>query len=226
MAFNVNEMLGVINQSGGFTKASKYTVTITPPANLYGDVNASFTYLCESASLPGVSFQTDDVKIAGYGLTEKRAVAPVFTDVNLSFFCDANGAVYKFFHKWMQSVYNFNMETGTNAVSSSGLALNALAYPADYYGRVNIEHFDDKAKSVVKWTLEEAYPIAIGDVQVAWAMSDTLTILPVSFVFKAWTSSTLDPGNVTTESDTNATTLPTNPIYNNFSPVSEIPVGS
>ena len=194
MAFNVYDILGAVNAVNGLTKSSKFFVEISPPSAFPVDYNLFF--LCEAATLPGITWQTDDIKMFGYGNVEKRAYAPVFQDVNLTFFNDGNGSVLRFFHKWMQAVYNFNQSTNPNATSSRGQPLSTFGYPKEYYGVVNITHFDDAGEQVVSYTLNDAYPISIGDVSVDWNLSDQLMRIPVSFAYTYWTSETLDQGIV------------------------------
>jgi hypothetical protein len=232
MAFNINDMISTVNSVGGLTKASKFLVRITPPSTIKGD--RVFEFLCESATLPGLSYQTDELRMAGYGNVNKVPYAPIFQDVPLSFYCDSDGRVLKFFHTWMQSIFNWNEGTPPQGSSSTGLASNSLAYPKEYFGIVEIIHYDDtgnlatksnssnlmnkerssvskqpgssknpapaKEQGIIKYTLNEAYPISIGDVQMAWGMDDTLVRIPVTFSYKYWNSQTLDQGTVNSRS--------------------------
>jgi hypothetical protein len=193
MAFNVYEMLGALDQSGGFTKASKFFVEIYPPRAF--PVDYSVFFLCESATLPGVAWQPDDIRTSGYGTTEKRPINSSFQDVTLSFYNDSNSKVMSFFHQWMQAVFNFN-ENINPAGTAKGVPMNTFAYPKEYYGIVNISHFDESGENIITYTLNEAFPIAIGDVNVSWADSDQLVRIPVAFAYTYWTAETLDPGYV------------------------------
>lgn len=206
-------MLATINAVGGLTKASKFLVRITPPSSLRNNINEDFTFLCDSAQLPGISWQTDDIKMAGYGNVEKRPYATMFQDVPLTFFNDSDGKVLKFFHLWMQSIYNFNDKTNPNA-SARGLAPNSFQYPKSntdgsggYYGTVEIMHYDDNSDTIITYELDEAYPIAIGDVQVDWNQENNLLKIPVTFTYTYWSAETLDPGTVDYRSETRANAL-------------------
>jgi len=214
MAFNINEMLSTINAVGGLSKASKFMVMISPPNQLSGDIDNDFTFLCDTAVLPGISFQTDEIRMSGYGNIEKRPYSPIFQDVNLTFFNDINGKVLSFFHKWVQSIYNFNSSTNPNA-TARGLISNVFGYPNGttggeldgYYGIVNIIHYNEKEEKIITYQLHEAYPITVGDVQVDWAQSDTLIRIPVTFAYTYWTAESLDPGQVDATSSARANAL-------------------
>jgi len=217
MAFNVDDMLGNINGVGGLTKASKFLVRITPPRQIPGD--RVFEFLCESATLPGFSLQTEDVRMAGYGNVQKRPYAPIFQDIPLTFFCDSDGKVMRFFHRWQQSIFNWNENTPPAGESSNGLTRNVVGYPKDYYGTVEIIHYDDSGapsgrrsssaqeNGIIKYTLNQAYPISVGDVQVAWNMDDTLVRIPVTIAYTYWNAQTLDQGAITARSRARADAL-------------------
>lgn len=198
MPFNVNEMLATINANGGFSKASKFIVRITPPTSLLSNINNDFTFFCDSATLPGLSYQTDEIRMHGYGNSEKRPYAPIFQDVNVTFFNDSDGRVLKFLHLWQQSIYNFNDATNPNA-TARGIVSNSFAYPGGsdgYYGVVDIIHYDESQKEIISFQLFEAYPVSVGDIQVDWNLNDQLIKIPVTFAYTYWVADTLDPGAV------------------------------
>lgn len=208
MAFNINGMLGTINANGGLTKASKFLISITAPSvssNLLSDI----PFFIEGATLPGIALQTEDYRKFGYGNVEKRPYASIFQDVNVTFFNDADGKVLNFLHSWVQSVYNFNNDTSPYAASSSGVVNNSFAYPMEYFGTVDITHYDDAENTVITYSLKEAYPINVGEAQIAWDASDTLVRIPVTFTYTYWSAETLDPGTVNFNTETRANSLQT-----------------
>lgn len=194
MAFNIRDMMGAMNASGGLTKTSKFFAEVYPPRSLA--VNPNLFFLCEAAALPGVSFQTDEIRMTGYGNVEKRPYAPIFTDITLHFYNDSNSKVLNFYHRWMQAIYNFNATINPEATTRSGLAINTLGYPNEYHGIVEITHFDDASEQVIKYTLIDAYPIAISDVAVDWNNQDQLVRIPITFAYNYWNSETLDQGTI------------------------------
>lgn len=206
MPFNVDEMLGVINRVGGLSKANRFLVQIIPPQSLLNLGGSYLEFLCDSAALPGVSWTTDEIKMFGYGNIEKRPYGSVFTDIPLTFFNDSDGRVLKFFHQWMQSVYNFNDSTNPNATAKN-LFNNTFAYPKEYYGNMEIYHFSDSGEEIINYTLNEAFPIAVQDIQVDWNQESTLLKVPVTFSYTYWSAQTLDPGNVDYMSESRANSI-------------------
>ena len=194
MAFNIRDMMGAMNASGGLTKTSKFFAEVYPPRSLA--VNPNLFFLCEAATLPGVSWQTDEIRMSGYGNIEKRPYAPIFVDVTLVFFNDSNSKVLNFFHRWMQSIYNFNATINPEGTTSSGQPINTLGYPKEYQGIVEITHYDDASEQVIKYSLQDAYPIAVGDIGMDWNNQDQLVRIPVTFSYNFWNSETLDQGTI------------------------------
>ena len=216
MAFSINEIVGSINALGGLAKASKFEVMITREGG------QDLMYLCESATLPGVSMLTDEIKMAGYGNIEKRPYGLIFQDVQLNFMVDQDGGVIKFFHQWMQSINNFNDKTNPNGTASnSGLSPNVFAYPDEYRSEVNLFLYNESDNSgkktldgivgepqkIATYTLLEAYPLAVGDAQVDWGASDQILKLPVTMTFTSWHSSFLDDGATDANSRARANSL-------------------
>jgi hypothetical protein len=212
MAFNINEMLGTISANGGLSRASKFIVSITPPTIL-GVADQDLTFFCEAAQLPGLTFQTDDVKMSGYGVYEKRPHGISFTDLPLTFFNDTDGKVLKFFHKWAQAVFNFN--SGDNPLGTTQfLPINTFAYPKDYWGTITLNHYDEvnndgTPATVVSYTFYQAFPVSIQDVALSWAATDELVRIPVTMAYKWWQADTMQQGAVDARSTARASSLST-----------------
>jgi len=194
MAFSVNEMLSTINANGGLAKSSKFMVRITGPFAL--NFGSDLRFFCDSASLPGISYMTDEIRMSGYGNIEKRPYATNLQDVQLTFYCDTSGNVFNYFHNWSQKIFNFNQSVNPNGTTSAGLTVGSFAYPKDYFGIVDLLVYDENSNEFLSYQLIEAYPITVGDVQVAWDQSDTLLKLPITFAYTYWNAETLDQGQV------------------------------
>lgn len=192
MAFNINTMLAVINGVGNISKTSKFHVRIYRARQ--NSTARYVEFLCDAAQLPGISMQTDEIRHYGYGNVEKRPYSPIFTDVNTSFLCDSDGRVFDYFHKWMQTIYNFNPQAGTSRAAFTRVKQNLFSYPAEYYSQIEISHFDETGEYIITYILHDAYPISVADIPVAWENENVLTRLPVTFAFNTWEAETLDPG--------------------------------
>lgn len=201
MAFSVNQMMGHINNRNGLSKASKFMAYFRKyPAGIatIGE-ERDLSFLCDAVSVPGMAFQTDDIRSAGYGNIEKRPYATIFNDITLNFFCDNDGVVVDFMHKWLQAVHNFNNKSAPDSRTAQGLPPNTFAYPKDYFGTIEIIHYLDEIESqqeVFAVSIHEAYPIGMQDITLDWNATDTLTKIAVTFTYTYWTSTALDIGKI------------------------------
>lgn len=205
-------MKATINARGGLSKASSFMAYFRafPDGITTTGQAQDLSFMCESTSIPGIAYQTDDIRASGYGNIEKRPYATIYQDVTLNFFCDNDGVVIDFMHKWLQAVFNFNDSTAMEAKSAKGLSNNTFAYPKDYYGIIELVHYysaGKEEKQIFSLSLHEAYPINIGEISVDWNSVDTLTKIPVTFTYTYWNSETLDQGTIDTNSATRATSL-------------------
>lgn len=183
MTFNVTEFKSqVFNR--GIAKTNKFVATITR-SNTSGDgrnfENVS-RFLCDTASIPGLGFQTADVRQMGYGNIDKRPYLTTFEDLSTTFIVDNKGEVYKYFHNWGRDIVDFNeVKNG----SSDG---NLYSFPDEYYAVIEIIQYDDAGNKLLTVKLNKAYPMQIGAIALSWADSGTIAKLPVTFAFNSWES--------------------------------------
>jgi hypothetical protein len=225
MAFSIDEMKSAVNNSGGLAKASRFMAYFRAyPKGISDSKQAqNLSFMCESASIPGIAYQTDDIRASGYGNIEKRPYATIYQDVTLNFFCDNDGAVISFMHKWLQSVFNFNKNSSQDSTTNNGLGPYTFAYPKDYFGIIELVQYGETEEKIFSVSLQEAYPINIGEITVDWNSQDTLTKIPVTFTYTYWTSETLDQGTINPDSfsRTNTTSSLQTRIDTNLSNVRE-----
>jgi hypothetical protein len=215
MAFSIEEMLGQINKRNGLSKSSKFMAYFREVPSGIGTLEGKrdLSFLCDAVSVPGIAYQSDDIRSSGYGNIEKRPYATIYNDVTLNFFCDNDGVVVDFMHKWLQSVFNFNDKSAAGSTTSKGLGPNTFAYPQDYFGTIEIIQYfdeDEDQQEVFSVQLEEAYPIAMGDIQLDWNNTDTLTKISVTFTYTYWSSSSLDDGKIDSASRARVESLKSN----------------
>ena len=192
-------MMAHINGVNGLSKSSKFMAYFRKYPNGIAQMGTDreLSFLCDAVSVPGISYQTDEIRSSGYGNIEKRPYATIYQDVTLNFFCDNDGLVVDFMHKWLQAVFNFNDKSSPDSISNRGLPPNTFAYPKDYFGTIEIVQYfdeDEDQKEVFSIQLQEAYPISMGDIQLDWNNQDTLTKIAVTFTYTYWTSSSTDDG--------------------------------
>lgn len=186
MAFQLNEFTAVLGRHG-IAKASSFAVVLSPPAALKSEIINDIPLLCDSASVPGISFQTDETKYMGYGLVEKRPSAVAYDDITLTLIGDGRGRVHEMMRKWLALVANID---GT-AQTAYGINQGFFNFPDQYWGTIDLYLYDVAANNYDHLIFDKAYPTGIGPTELGWANVDTLMSIPVIFTYRSYSSKNL-----------------------------------
>ena len=128
MSFNVQNFLSRVNEAGGLVQNNKFQLLITPPpifqssTNYNEEIKANLTdgsrtleYFCSSATIPGVTLTTHEIRRYGYGPTEKRPYAVSFTDATFNIYFDSKRKNYDFFQTWISTIMDYDVNNSTNS---------------------------------------------------------------------------------------------------------------
>jgi len=187
MAFNINEFRSVIHQKG-VAKNNLFEALVVPPSGIQGgDV---LKYECESASIPDLGVNVENVKPHGFGHGVNRPVSAQFQDLQCNFIVDGEFSAKEFFYAWMQEVVNY--DNSNYGVSTNGLLPYEFGFMNDYAGSVNIKVWpDNKEDKYYEHKFGNAYPVNIGSVELSWANEAEIMILPVTFAYNIYSNSTI-----------------------------------
>jgi len=200
-AYNVNKFLTAISKKGGLYKPSLFFVEIFPktPGEWWGGGGGAielepFRFLCNSASLPGIQILASDHRRQNFGSMDRRPYNVQTTDIPLTFFIDSAGTVLNFFNEWTKNIINYDSTNGElQETGSHGAHLFETAYRDRYLceivitclsGAMGKDGDENTGFKIMQYTLNEAWPLQVGDVTVAWSETDTFSSLPVSFTFR------------------------------------------
>lgn len=202
--YNVGNFLGELNQKGGLYKPNLFFVEITPknPQEWWGGGGGAFNlepfrFLCSSASLPGIQILASDHRRQNFGSMDRRPYNVQTTDIPLTFFIDNSGVVPEFFNLWTRNIINYDYTFGEHAESGThGAQLFETAYRDRYLCTIKIRCLTGAGRGpsgnantpfvLMEYTLNEAWPLQIGDVSTAWSETDTFATLPVQFTFRTY----------------------------------------
>jgi len=187
---DLNNFLGTVSKLKGFARPAYFYVEIYPPLTMRDNINESrnLAFLCESANLPGVSFDTSYIRRYGFGPTERKPYAPVFIDTTMTFFCDGSGMVQKFFYKWMNSIIKYDeMPYGYGTeVNSFRMAPFRVNYKEQYASDIVVTTVDESNNDIITVRFRDAFPIFMGDVNLGWGDTDSISRLPITFTYFNW----------------------------------------
>ena len=182
---NLAMNFGLATQSayGGLLKSARYAIRITPVGQLllglgYNDFLRDFTYLSDSAEMPGRAFMSIDMRY--YGPNFKLPFQSQYEDMTITFLCRTQSLERQFFDDWMEiinptNLWDFNYRDSYRAkIEIFQLAMHGTSNQST------------APKPVYKWSVWDAYPITINPQPVTWA-DDNIQRLSVTFTYTKWT---------------------------------------
>jgi hypothetical protein len=194
MSFNVQNFLSKVNEAGGLVQNNKFALTITPPpifkstSNYNEDVKAkledgakNLVYFCSSASIPGVTLNTHEIRRYGYGPNEKRPYTASFSDATFNIYFDSKRKNYDFFQTWISTIMDYDVGNSTNSKF-------LLEYKSEYKSTIDLKIYDNKGSTVGHYIMDEAFPISIGDIPLNWGDTSSIIKIPVTFTFFTWSN--------------------------------------
>lgn len=173
MAFNIQEFQSQL--SSGLGEKNSFIVDITAP--VFPDVPLRF--YCQSVGLPAFDIQTSDVAIQGFGAPNKKPVNMQYPIVPATFMIDSGYSILKFFHRWQQSVINYDR---TSTFGVGGQLPFQIGYKSEYAGTMTIACLPKGGGGSYVYEFGGVFPIQVGSVDMAWSEEGFMQ-LAVGFAF-------------------------------------------
>ena len=159
-------------------RPSRFDVTIPIPLSLsfYISSARNLTYRCESAQLPGRTFETTDKKL-GSAPVEKFPYHTNYQQAQMTFIVSDDMNEKIFFDSWMELI---NPTTDYN-----------FQYKSNYAVDISINQYDVSNNLTYAGVLEEAFPIDINQLDLDWSNTDSVHKLSVTFAYTYWRNNSL-----------------------------------
>jgi hypothetical protein len=186
-SLKISDFINNLGQVNGPASAARFFVSITIPQGLGTATDAKrIGMLCEAAPLPGIAIATNDrSQPYGFGPVFKMPWGVIFTDINLNFIGDNNGYVHNFFTKWLNLAVPFNTTAIDQSISTHTPFF--VNYSNIYKTTIVIQALDLKGDAIITYTLYDAWPTLLDDIQQAWSAENQYVKIPVRFNFFRWT---------------------------------------
>jgi hypothetical protein len=185
MAFRISEFKSQMDWFGGPARGSLFEVQIMNFPGVKSRANSrDLVFFCKNAAIPGMSFSAVESQHVG----QFRKMMPMTINVEpvqTIFMLDSDHQIMSFFHGWMQQVVNYSTAAGPFAEVGGRLPYE-VNYKDDYGATVVIRQYStnyQKTGQYYEVKIENAFPIMIGDVDLAWENNDSFSVLPVSFQY-------------------------------------------
>lgn len=234
--FNIAEFSSIVAKNKGYQRSALFSVEMPVPpillaaGGLYQQIGRDLRFYCEGVNLPGIQLQTIDVNHYGYGPNTQKPIVPFFAGLDLDFLSDQLGGVYNFFEQWIKAICNFDSRKGmTGATGLNNQFPYELSYKKNYAVDININSFaptgmnEQKKPGPIKatqLTIQQAYPIFLGDIQYNWGDSKGIVKIPIHFTFFDYYQTNVASGPRSAETRTSVDTL------NNLIPSSQTGIGA
>ena len=167
--FNASAFRSKLKDGGA--RANLFEVTMTFPGEA-GGASEMFTFMCRSASLPGMT--VGQIAVPYFGRTIKLAGDRTFEDWNVRVFNDEDFLVRNAFEAWQNRFAMLDNTTSAieNATSVGGqdrlyvdITVNQLSRKGD--GRPG-------GPILKSYTLKNAHPTNLGSIELAWDSNDAI----------------------------------------------------
>jgi len=185
MSFRVSEFKAQMDWFGGPARSSLFEVQIL---NLKGSKSRAnsrdLTFFCKNVTMPGMVFNSTTYESPG----QMRKVFPMTwtpEPVQAIFMLDSDSQVLTFFHSWAQHIVNYSTAAGPFSEVDGRLPFE-LGYKDEYSCTVVIRHYSvnyEKTGQYYEVILDGAFPLQMGDIDLAWENTDQIVVLPVSFQY-------------------------------------------
>lgn len=185
MPFNITNFKSALDKFGGPSRSNIFEVRIssTPKKNTSAIRPRDFSFFCKNITIPGIQFATAvDSNVAQ--MPKDMPMTMNKEPVNAIFMCDSEHQVLRFFHSWMQTIVNFGTSLGSFSEVDGQLPFE-VGYRSDYAQDIIIRHYttDSQEYKYYETKLINAFPIGMGDIDLAWENNDSFMTLPISFSY-------------------------------------------
>lgn len=173
---NINQLTEEIKASG-LAYTNRYEVAIYPPAVMNVsklDEIRSMSLRCDSVTIPGRALSTVPFRI--YGPARNIPYEQIYSgEINLSFMVSEDLRERNFFEIWMAGISN--------------LSNYKMQFYDDYVSTMEIDVLSrDNDESRFTFTIEEVYPKAIGDLQVAYDKDNEFLRQDITMSFRKYSA--------------------------------------
>lgn len=200
MAFNINDIkahtIGGNSPVGGYVAPSLALFTMTLPTSLgLTDKEEVLTLLTPNFNMPGLSFDTTDVKRQGFGPVEYRVTAVNLgaRTINVTFFLDRKGSVMKFLTRLGDLMSPYDVNT-MHQTSSNDAFLGEVGYYDQYkLPNIKIEAFAPEGDQIIEYNIQDAMLFNYDDVQFGWQQINEIQTVTCQFRFRGFTTNFTEP---------------------------------
>lgn len=171
--FSAQNILSSLNKSGA-AHSGHFEVQITSNPKLgISSFERDMVFRAESAELPGRAMATADHRFDNYSPVQKVVVGQTYVDMSISFLLSEDLREKEYFERWQDGMTQTGAFEGGNSLVRDGItnsiSKHNVRYFHDYIGSITIRQYGSDGTLRSVHTLQEAYPLQMGAVQMNWS---------------------------------------------------------
>ena len=207
--FDISEFRSEINKNGVLQNNKFICVIALPKAFTEGEFASRYrqnefnfispdfiTLRCETVTIPGQNFFTQDLKRYGYGQIEKKPYLPSFNPMRMVFLVDRSAKIIKFFNDWANLMIDHNVDKPIDEEPQKNTYL--VNYKSEYICPVlTVFVYNDSNELVFSTKAFDCFPLTISEYDVSWASQNDVIRLSISMQFVHSVKEFYDKGSET-----------------------------
>jgi len=154
-----------------FARPTKYEVSVFAPTAI-GD-SRNHTFQCVSASMPGKSFSTFDVR-RGSPIQTKLPYDNIYDELRLTFRLSDDHSERTFFENWHNYIYD-----EANA---------QFRFAKSYYGTIEVTQLTNDLNKSKTIRCVDVFPTNISSIELSFDTTDTIATFEVQFAYRQWST--------------------------------------
>lgn len=170
------------NLNKGVAKPSRFALYLTPPRMLAGQNTSYLMFRAEGTEFPGQNLNVFNHQPLGYGNPRQMPTGyNLYPNLGVTFNMSADYREWKFFSAWFDGIVK---KAGKGSENTGGTHL--VNYYNDYVCQLSIVGYNELGDVVYECFFNDAYPIQMSPINLAWSSTDTYTTFPIQFAYKDW----------------------------------------
>jgi hypothetical protein len=199
MTFSISEFQSELAQHG-YLKPEHFNVYIATPPFMVGktifgsqagvgipsgNLPQIMTMRSTEARTPDPMILTAFINRYGIGPAQEQPYNARFNQTSFMFICDKYGAIWNFWHQWMNGIFNFSpVYNGQAGNQNNGPASYLAMYKEAYASTIAVDEYDPTGKLAEEYTYNYAFPIKLIPIALDWNSDGELVELNVIITYR------------------------------------------
>lgn len=180
MAFNAAEFRARLGGKGARPNQFEVAITFPVAPGVAGDPSSEFTFMCQASTVPGMNVGAAETFY--FGRKVSFAGDRIFDDWTVQVINDEDFLVRNAFESWSNRMHLLDHDTNQ--------ADKIQGQPV--YAKAVVRQFGKGGAVIKTYNLENAWPLNVSEMALAWADNDRIQTFDVTFRYDFFTTDKID----------------------------------